>query len=132
MSCARVVSRFEVISADEAGRRRSWSDEEKIRIVEESHRGHRQGSAVARRYGISRWLLTQWRKAYRLGLLGGAPAAFAPLEIAPDPMPRVESTAGGEAHERIEVTLGNGRRLSVAPSIDGSTLARFIQVLEQA
>ena len=63
MSCAKVVSQFEVIAAGELGRRRTWSDAEKIRIVEESYRGHRQGSVVARRYGISRALLTQWRRA---------------------------------------------------------------------
>ena len=59
-------------------------------IVEESLRGHRQGSATARRYGISRSLLTRWRKDYRLGLLGGVPA-FSPVRIAPEP-PRTAVT----------------------------------------
>ncbi|WP_233499480.1 hypothetical protein [Pararhodobacter sp. CCB-MM2] len=30
-------------------------------MVEESHRGHHQVSATARRHGISRGLLTVWR-----------------------------------------------------------------------
>jgi len=61
MSCATVVSQIEVLPADDLGRRRHWTDEEKIRIVEESLRGYRQGSATARRYGLSRSLLTTWR-----------------------------------------------------------------------
>jgi transposase len=49
MSCATVVSPIEILSADDVGRRREWSDEDKLRIVEESLRGYRQGSATARR-----------------------------------------------------------------------------------
>lgn len=132
MSCSRFVSRFEVLSADAAGRRRrNWSDSEKVRIVEDSYRGHRQGTAVARRYGISRALLTRWRKAYRFGLLEGAPSPFTPVEIAPDPSPAV-SARGDETAERVEIMLGNGRRLSVAPSIDDTALLRLIRVLDQA
>lgn len=85
MSCAKVISQIEVLPAGELGRRRAWSNAEKIRIVEESYRGHRQGSVVARRYGISRPLLTQWRRAYRKGLLDGGRPVFTPVEIGPDP-----------------------------------------------
>ena len=56
MSCAKVISQFEVFAADDLGRRRTWTDAEKRRIVEESYRGQRQGSVVARRNGISRSL----------------------------------------------------------------------------
>jgi transposase len=91
MSCAKVVSDFEVFPAGELGRRRTWSTAEKLRIVEESYSGHRQGSVVARRHGISRSLLTQWRKAYHLGVFdGGEWVGFSPVEIRPDgpPLPR--------------------------------------------
>ena len=50
MACAKVVSDFELLAVEDAGRRRTWTDEDKVRIVEESLRGHRQGSATARRY----------------------------------------------------------------------------------
>ncbi len=69
MSCATIISSIEFFSADDLGRRRDWSDEEKVRIVEESLQGFRQGSATARRYGLSRSLLTRWRREYRSGLL---------------------------------------------------------------
>jgi transposase len=40
MACASVVSPIEIFAADEVGRRRHWSDEDKIRIVEESLHGY--------------------------------------------------------------------------------------------
>ncbi|WP_134079858.1 transposase [Rhodovulum visakhapatnamense] len=80
MACASVVSPIEIFAADEVGRRRHWSDEDKVRIVEESLRGYRQGSATARRYGISRSLLSIWRREYRGGTLGAPEAGgFMPL-----------------------------------------------------
>jgi transposase len=33
---------MEIFAADEVGRRRHWSDADKVRIVEERLRGHRQ------------------------------------------------------------------------------------------
>ncbi|ULB12048.1 transposase (plasmid) [Cereibacter azotoformans] len=133
MSCAKVVSQFEVFAAGELGRRRTWSDAEKIRIVEESYRGHRQGSVVARRHGISRALLTQWRRAYDLGQLDGAPTAFTALEIAPDPMPLPQGAPrGADTDARVEITLANGRRLAVRVDIEASALTRLVQVLERA
>ena len=62
------VCRLEVV---DTGRRRRWSFEEKLRIVEESHQGHRQVSATARRHGISASLLFSWRRDFREGRLGG-------------------------------------------------------------
>jgi hypothetical protein len=44
MACAKVVSDFELLTVEDAGRRRAWTDEEKVRIVEESLRDHRQGT----------------------------------------------------------------------------------------
>lgn len=134
MSCAKVVSDFEVFPAGELGRRRTWSTAEKLRIVEESYSGHRQGSVVARRHGISRSLLTQWRKAYHLGVFdGGEGVGFSPVEIRPDgpPLPRPSVPAGGSG-ERIEIMLPNGRRLILDVSVDMAVLTRLIQVVERA
>lgn len=134
MACAKVVSQFEVLPVGDAGRRRGWTDEEKVRIVQESLRGYRQGSATARRYGISRSLLTRWRKEHRLGLLeGGQSAQFSPVSIAPERPRAAEPTpATRAATETVEVTLVNGRRLAVPASIDPAALGRLIQVLERA
>ena len=48
------VERLEVV---ETGRRRRWSEDEKLKIVLESLQASRQVAATARRYGISRSLL---------------------------------------------------------------------------
>ena len=131
MACAKVISRFEVLPLDDAGRRRGWTNEEKVRIVEESLRGHRQGSATARRYGISRSLLTRWRKEYRLGLLVGAPG-FSPVRIAAEPPRAAVAPVAPAVPEKVEITLVNGRRLSVAAGIDAEALRRLLRVLEHA
>ena len=78
------VSRLEIV---ETGRRRRWSEAEKLRIDEESLSGRRMVSATARAHGISRSLLTTWRKVHREGRLGGdAAPSFAPVIVA-DPAP---------------------------------------------
>lgn len=56
------VARLEVV---DSGRRRRWSDEEKLKIVLESLAVPRQVSATARRYGIARSQLLQWRRSFR-------------------------------------------------------------------
>jgi len=129
MACAKVVSDFELLTVDDAGRRRAWTDEEKVRIVEESLRGHRQGSATARRHGISRSLLTRWRAEYRAGLVGAGEPMFTPLALA---LPASASAAASASETKVEIVLANGRRVVVAASIDPAALARLLPVLEGA
>lgn len=75
---------IEVLSAADVPRRRYWDDADKIRIVEESFLGHCQVSATARRHGVSRSLLTIWRRQYRDGELGDeTPPSFTPLAVSP-------------------------------------------------
>ena len=62
-------------------RRRSWSRDEKGRIVAESDVGGETVSAVARRHGISAQQLFGWRRAMR-GAAGGAPPLFVPAVLA--------------------------------------------------
>src|SRR3981081_4945454 len=56
------VERLEVV---ETGRRRRWSDDEKLRIVIESLQTPRAISSTARRHGISRSLLMRWQRSFR-------------------------------------------------------------------
>jgi transposase len=57
------VTRLEVV---ETGRRRRWTEEEKLRIVMESLNGPRLGLATPRRYGMARSLLATWRRRFRV------------------------------------------------------------------
>lgn len=120
---------IEILSAEDAPRRRHWSDADKIRMVEESHRGHRQVSATARRHGICRSLLTIWRRQYRNGELSiQSGPAFVPVKMAPDmdkPSPRQPSP-----DVQLEIVLRNGRRLLVPSSVDPDSLARLLPIIE--
>ncbi|MFT3973721.1 MAG: transposase [Amaricoccus sp.] len=121
---------IEVLSAADAARRRHWSEADKLRIVEASFRGSRMASATARAHGISRSLLTTWRRQFREGTLGAdRQPSFAPVLMSPAVAPGAEPASGGE---RIEIVLGNGRRLIVGAGIEASALARIVAVLERA
>jgi transposase len=132
MSCATLISPIELLSVNDVGRRRDWSDEEKVRIVEESLQGFRQGSVTARRYGLSRSMLTRWRREYRSGLLHvSASTGFVPLSISPPPAASFEmGTRRPEDDRMIEIGLPNGRRLTIPASLDPTILARLLPVLD--
>ena len=119
---SRHISRLEIV---DTGRRRRWSDAEKLRIVEESFSGPRQASATARRHGISNPLLFSWRKAYREGRLGDA-SAFVPAMIVPD---RPEKVTGPECR-RMEIMSANGRRVVADCNVDVEALLRIIRAIE--
>lgn len=52
------IERLEVV---DTGRRRRWSEDEKLKIVLESLQTPRQVAATARRYGVSRSFLISFR-----------------------------------------------------------------------
>jgi transposase len=121
----------------DTGRRRRWSDAEKERIVAESMSARRLVSATARRHGISRSLLTKWRKPHSEGRLfgwqEGAPH-FAPVIVSPErsaPMPRGSVQPGADA-ARIEIVLTNGRRIVIGAGVDLAALTQMIAVVERA
>jgi len=129
MSCSSIFTPIEVFAAEDVGRRRHWSDEDKIRIVEESFRGHRQGSATARRYGISRSLLSTWRRAYRNGTLGGA-GRFAPLVTEnATPSPAADPVQAPQ-DARLDIALPNGRCMTIPTSLPPSRLAALLAVVD--
>jgi transposase len=121
---------IEVLSAADAARRRQWSEADKLRIVKASFAGSRLVSATARRHGISRSLLTTWRRQFREGTLGAdRQPSFAPVLMAPEAASRPGQASGAD---RVEIVLGNGRRLIVGAGIEASALARIVAVLERA
>lgn len=134
-----IMSQVEVLSVTDTGRRRRWTDAEKLRIVEESYASPRMAAATARRHEISRSLLTLWRREAREGLLigDGDRTHFAPVSVSPDRAPGPVTTDVRDRVEdavcdRVEIILANGRRLVTAATTEASVLARLIQVLERA
>jgi transposase len=120
------ISRLEIV---ERGGRRRFSDEAKLRIVEESYSGRRLGSATARKYAITRSQLNDWRDAARAGRLGPASSAgFIPAVIVPE----VTATTSPPPVDgsRIEIVTSNGRRVVVDGRVDVDTLLRIIRGLE--
>jgi transposase len=77
------VGRLEVV---EIGRRRRWSEDEKLKIVLESLQGPRQVTATARRYGISRSLLLRWRRSFHPepSDTTGPQMGYVPARVVPD------------------------------------------------
>ena len=137
MAGSKFRSQVEVLSVVDKGRRRDWTDAEKVRIVEESLRGYRQCAATARRYEISRALLTRWRRDFRSGhLVAEGRPQFTALQVAADagaPMakhPAAVPPACGD--DRVEITLANGRKIALGIAADPMALTRLVQVLDRA
>jgi len=127
MSDHRYRPEVEILSVTDTGRRRRWTDAQKVRIVEESFGPRGRMSETARRHDIGRTLLVRWRRQYRNGELAGgaAPLRFMPVTLAaPEPEPV------SAASDIAEITLVNGRRLSIATTIDPAVLVRLVQALD--
>ncbi len=132
--------RMEIITG--VGRRRSWSSEEKVRLVGEA--AERGVAEVARRHEVCRSLLYRWRRQMRHGELAAA-AGFVPVRIAPavpsvgetkDESPAApappQSTLGSETSlGLVEIVLGNGRVLRVAERSDPAVLAPLAAALDR-
>src|SRR6184192_2917124 len=76
------VRRLEVFTG--AGRRRSWTAEQKLQIINESYADGETVSAVARRHGLTPQQLFGWRRAARpLAVTGRGEVrpAFAPVIV---------------------------------------------------
>ncbi|PVH27286.1 IS66-like element accessory protein TnpA [Pararhodobacter oceanensis] len=125
---------IEVLSAADGERRRYWSDDDKLRIVEESFIGHRQVTATARRHGICRSLLTTWRRQYRNGELeSSGSVSFAPVTVPKDFSASQANPidASPPPDCRVEVALPNGRRLIVPIGVEAEALARILAVVDR-
>jgi transposase len=114
------VSRLEVV---EIGRRRRWTEEEKLRIVMESLSGPRLGSATARRYGLARSLLATWRRQF--GVRAAGQANLVPAVVVP------QRSAARAQSSRMEIVSANGRRIIVEAGVDVAALGRVLDLLER-
>lgn len=121
---------FERLEVVESGRRRRWTEEEKLRIVAESLSGSRQVSSTARRHGISRSLLTTWRRQFRVQPQPGeeAGAGFVPAVVLAEG-PAVAPSALSST--RMEIVVSGDRRIIVDAGVDVAALARVLDLLSR-
>ena len=92
-----------------AVRRRSWSIEDKLRIVRETLEPGAVAKAVAERHGIGTGLLFTWRRE----MLAAAMSGFAPVEVVPE-TPRIEAPAPAPTPAK-----------ETAPEVPGTVEAAF-------
>jgi transposase len=122
------IGRLEVV---ETGRRRRWSEDEKLKIVLESLQAPRQISATARRYGISRSLLLQWRRSFRVEQNdAGQQIGFVPAMVVPGSEAVVPASAGLAAGDgTIEIEFATGARMRITGAVDRATLTAAVAAL---
>ena len=121
------VERLEVV---DTGRRRRWSEDEKLRIVLESLQTPRQVAATARRYGVSRSLLLRWRRSFRPEPKDatGQQVGFAPAMVVTESgtTPGPVRPAGSGA---IEIEFAAGARMRITGAVDAATLKAAVAAL---
>jgi transposase len=122
-----------------AERRRRWSYDEKVRLVEETLQAGETVCGVARRHGVAPSLLFTWRRQARQDRLGGETVpALVPVEIASAPAPTlmdVPQPPSSPPAQRaragiIEIELG-GCRVRVDRDVDTEALQRVLELLRR-
>ena len=111
-------------------RRRRWSLQDKLRIVEETLQPGVTVTEVARRHGLAPSVVFTWRRLAREGRLGDAGPAFMPVEITPVPGQTTPIASPPRRTGLIEIVLGCGRRIRVDREVDAEALRRVLQVVE--
>jgi transposase len=135
-------------------RRRRWSAEVRLRILDEAMQPGASVAAVADRHGVSRGLIYQWLKQVREGRMpelslraSGAAAAFAPVRVEPEVsdartksvpkpslLPPAQPASAAPTCKRrsgaVEIRLANGRVIKVDESIAPDALARLLAVVD--
>jgi transposase len=130
MDSNKYSTQVERLGVVETGRRRRWADDEKLKIVLESMQSPRAVSSTARRYGISRSLLLNWRRSFRMEVDGaaGQKSGFVPAMVVADP---VALTPAAPANGRMVIEIGKERRVIVDAGVNAAALARVLAILER-
>jgi transposase len=116
-------------SADgEERRRRTWSADQKQRIIAESLAPDASVAEVARRYGLNSNLLFTWRRREQAASGPGESVNIVPVRVVTDAAPAAPAAAPGSMG-RMEIVLVGGERIIVGPDVDATALARIIKAL---
>jgi transposase len=119
--------RIEVFTG--AGRRRTWSPEEKAAIIAESSVEGETVCGVARRHGLTPQQLFSWRRLAR-GMVSAEPA-FVPAvaEMLRPAVPKRPRRQRSSAAASIELEI-DGVVVRVGPGAQASTVAAVIRALK--
>ena len=123
------VRRMEVFTG--AGRRRSWSDEDKARIVAESYVEGETVSGVARRHGMTAQQLFGWRRAARVPLDAASPV-FVPAVVESGPPetpgpPKARHAAPRSAAIELDI---DGVAVRIGRGADARTVTAVLRALK--
>nr|WP_249117999.1 transposase [Neoroseomonas alkaliterrae] len=129
---ARPDEVVEVVTRGE--RRRSWSADQKRRIVVEAMQPGVTPTEVIRRWGLTSSLFYTWRRQVMSGELGAVPMplpAFAQVAVAEDvPMPPPSAREiPTRSPARMEVVLPCGTVLRLDEDVGADALRRVLAVL---
>jgi transposase len=125
--------RVEVLGGVE--RRRRWSRDDKMRIIEETLAPGAVVTEIARRHGIATSLVFTWRRRARLTTVAAAGPRLVPVQVAAvESVQSIQAPATIPARKRrgvIEIELGDGKRVSVDENVDADALGRVLDVLSR-
>ena len=111
-------------------RRRSWTENEKRQIVEESLEPGASIAEVARRHDLNANQLFTWRR--QLGIQSSAPdvpTSILPVTIEPEtPMP---ANGGCVTTSQMEIVLASGDRIIVWSDVEVAALSRVLKALSR-
>ena len=115
-------------------RRRRWSDQEKLAIVQSVGVCGATVTQVAQRHDLRRQQIYAWRSDLKKkGLLPqDAGALFLPVEFPQVVSGGAEACPASAESARVEVVLRNGRSLRVDAHVDATALTQLIQTVEAA
>jgi transposase len=125
--------RVEVLGGFE--RRRRWSRDDKMRIIDETLAPGAVVTEIARRHGIAASLVFTWRRRARLATVASAGPRLVPVQVAAaESVQSIQAPATIPARKRrgvIEIELGDGKRVSVDENVDADALGRVLDVLSR-
>ena len=121
------VERLEVV---DTGRRRRWSEDEKLKIVLESLQAPRQ-VATARRYGVSRSLLLRWRQLFRPEPKDASAQqiGFVAARVAPESGAVTGPVGAASNSGAIEIEFAAGARMRITGTVDATMLKAAVAAL---
>ena len=112
-----------IMGAKKSGKKRFWSDEEKVSICSQTCAPGVSVAQVARRYALNANLIHKWLRDPRFAPDDNATETesgeFLPIEIegtAPSPpLPQLPSPVSGAplSVQRVDITLSDGRRILI-------------------